>query len=74
MRNFAAFAVAELSRNSDVMQMLTDDIGLEAVLYLAQSDDKSIQRQVLQVLTIIRLQPNPAILSSRKKLDGLHEG
>jgi hypothetical protein len=48
------------------MQMLTDEGGLKAVLYFAQSDDKSAQRQVLQVLTIIRLQPNPAILSSGK--------
>jgi hypothetical protein len=34
MRNLTAFAVAELSCNSDVMQMLTDEDGLEAVLYL----------------------------------------
>jgi hypothetical protein len=51
MRNFVAFAVAEQSRNSDVVQILTDEGGLEAMLYLAQSDDKSVQIQVLQVLT-----------------------
>ena len=53
MRNFAAFAVAELSRNSNMTQILTDEGGLEAVLYLARSDDKSVQRQVLPALTTL---------------------
>jgi hypothetical protein len=53
LRNFAALAVAELSRNSDMMQIITDEGGLEAVLYLARSDDKSVQRQVLPALTTL---------------------
>lgn len=49
MRNFAAFAVAELSRNSNMTQILTDEGGLEAVLYLARRmikvyKDKSCRR------------------------------
>ena len=53
IRNNAAFAVAELCRNSDTMQILTDEGCLEPVLYLARSDDKSVQRQVLPALTTL---------------------
>ena len=53
IRNYAAFAVAELSQNSDMMGVVTDEGGLEPVLYLARSDDKKVQRQVLPALTTL---------------------
>ena len=53
MRNFAAFAVVELSRNADMMEIVTDEGGLEPVLYLARSDDRRVQRQVLPALTTL---------------------
>ena len=55
MRNFAAFAVSELSRNSDMMGIITDEGGLEPVLYLARSDDKRVQRQGMCIILIVLL-------------------
>lgn len=53
IRNYAAFAIAELSKNSDMMEIITDEGGLEPVLYLARSDDKKVQRQILPSLTTL---------------------
>eukprot|EP01082_Thalassiosira_pseudonana_P011927 g10495.t1 g10495 contig4:1976124-1977335(+) len=53
LRTFAAFAVAQMSRNSDMMEIVTEEGGLEPVLYLARSDDKNTQREVLPALTTL---------------------
>lgn len=50
LRNYAAYAVAEISRNSDMAEKITGEGGLNVVLYLARSDDRSVQRQVLPAL------------------------
>jgi hypothetical protein len=53
LRNYAAHALAEISRNSDMAEIITSEGGLNAVLYLARSDDRHVQRQVLPALTVL---------------------
>jgi hypothetical protein len=53
MRNYAAYAVAQLSKNSDMMEIITSEGGLEPVLYLGRSDDKTVQREVLPALATL---------------------
>ena len=79
IRNYAAFAVAELSRNPEMMEIITGEGGLESVLYLARSDDKKVQRQVLGALTTLSfLDCNKVIICTNGALptivDCLSEG
>ncbi len=53
LRNYAAHALVEISRNSDMAEIITSEGGLNAVLYLARSDDRHVQRQVLPALTVL---------------------
>lgn len=53
LRNYAAFTVAKLAANSDMMEIITDEGGLEPVLFLARSDDKRVQKHALKALTTL---------------------
>ena len=53
LRNYASYAVAQLSKNSDMMEIITSEGGLEPVLYLGRSTDKLVQREVLPALTAL---------------------
>jgi hypothetical protein len=53
MRNLAAYAIAQLSKNADIAEIVTSEGGLEPVLYLGRSDDKAVQREVLPALTTL---------------------
>lgn len=53
IRNYSAFAISEIAKSYEMMEVITNEGGLEAVLYLARSDDKKVQRQVLGALTTL---------------------
>ncbi len=53
IRNYAAYTISELSKNPDMMEVMTEAGGLEPVMYLARSDDKKVQRDVLPALTAL---------------------
>lgn len=46
VRQFAAYAVVRVAQNAEVRKTVTEDGGLEPVLYLARTDEPEIQRQV----------------------------
>jgi hypothetical protein len=53
LRNYAAHALAEIARNSEMTELITKEGGLHAVLYLARSDDRLVQRHALPALTML---------------------
>jgi hypothetical protein len=53
VRQYAAFAVVKIAQNADVRTTVTEDGGLEPVLYLARTDEAEIQRQVLPALCVL---------------------
>lgn len=53
LRNYAAFTVAKLAANSNLTEIISDEGGLEPVLFLARSDDKRVQKHTLKALTTL---------------------
>lgn len=50
MRQYAAYALVKVGQNSDVRKQVTDEGGLEPVLYLARTEEPEIQRETLACL------------------------
>jgi Armadillo/beta-catenin-like repeat len=50
VRQYAAYALVKVGQNSDVRKQVTDEGGLEPVLYLARTDEPEIQRETLACL------------------------
>lgn len=50
MRQYAAYALVKVGQNSDVRKQVTEEGGLEPVLYLARTEEPEIQRETLACL------------------------
>lgn len=50
VRQYAAYALVKVGQNSDVRKQVTDEGGLEPVLYLARTEEPEIQRETLACL------------------------
>lgn len=50
VRQYSAYAMVKLAQNADVRKIVTEEGGLEPVLYLARTDEPEIQREVLPAL------------------------
>lgn len=50
MRQYAAYALVKVGQNSDVRKQVTDEGGLEPVLYLARTEEPEIQKETLACL------------------------
>ena len=50
VRQYAAFAIVKISQNSNVRKQVTEEGGLEPVLYLARTDEPEIQREIIPAL------------------------
>lgn len=50
VRQYAAYALVKVGQNSDVRKQVTDEGGLEPVLYLARTNDPEVQRETLACL------------------------
>ena len=49
-RRYAAYALVKVAQNSDVRKQVTDEGGLEPVLYLARTDEPEIQVEVIPAI------------------------
>ena len=47
VRQYAAFALVKISHNGENMHKVTEEGGLEPVLYLARTDDVEVWREVV---------------------------
>lgn len=50
VRQYAAYALVKVGQNSDVRKQVTEEGGLEPVLYLARTEEPEIQRETLACL------------------------
>lgn len=50
VRQYSSYAVTKIAQNADVRKAVTDEGGLEPVLYLARTDEEEIQKEVLPAL------------------------
>ena len=57
IRQFSAFALVKMAQNSDVRAIVVSNGGLEPVLYLARTQSKDIQREVLPSLCCLSFDP-----------------
>lgn len=80
VRQYAAYALVKVGQNSDVRKQVTDEGGLEPVLYLARTEEPEIQRETLACLcslsfaeenkiTITRYGGLPPIMSAIRSPD-----
>lgn len=54
VRQFAAYAVVKIARNAAVRDVVTEEGGLEPVLYLARTDEPAIQDEGMCVLSFLQ--------------------
>lgn len=50
VRQYSAYALVKVGQNSDVRKQVTEEGGLEPVLYLARTEEPEIQRETLACL------------------------
>lgn len=50
VRQYAAYSLVKIAQNSNVRKQVTEEGGLEPVLYLARTDEPEIQREVIPAL------------------------
>ena len=65
VRQYSSYAVTKIAQNADVRKAITDEGGLEPVLYLARTDDLEVQKEVLPALCSLSFADNNKVAICR---------
>eukprot|EP00957_Ditylum_brightwellii_P168494 12825766-Ditylum_brightwellii.AAC.1 len=61
VRQYSAYAMVKIAQNSSLRHIVTEEGGLEPVLYLARTDEPEIQREVLPAIATLSFEDSNKI-------------